>query len=267
MIIMMIPARKSLLVATSILWLLLIVSSSSALETMKSGSSSSSAVLVQGSNSSSSANTTTTNNNNTNHRMDNDSTRSTINIGRKLTMERCLDDKMLAERSQIGVECMCKNKTDQGIVLICADQCAFCNENQTVCGIKSTETLYHTDTAARVGIGLVFEYIKPGTAMLNNLLSSDVITTAHVMKNNNNNINNNNAQVESPVVVLGIEEINCEEDDETQKLVSCDTCNVYLGGSKCQSCQLIECGESGSNIIAPIMNCTNVQPVSVETIV
>jgi hypothetical protein len=165
-----------------------------------------------------------------------------------------MQDKTIAERSQIGVECICKSKSTIGIVLVCSDQCAFCNEDQSVCGIKSTEVLYHGDNGPRVGIGLVFEYLKPGTAMLD-VLSSDLISTAHVL-------GHDNAQVETSLVVLGIEEVDCEEDEETQQLESCDTCNVYLGGSKCNSCQLIECGESGSGIIAPIINCTNVQQVS-----
>jgi hypothetical protein len=191
---------------------------------------------------------------NTIRRRDTETTRSTI-FDRKLSsMDRCLLDKTVAERSQIGVECMCKSKADRGIVLVCSDQCAFCNDDQSVCGIKSTETLYNSENGTRVGIGLVFEYLKPGSAMLE-VMSSDLISTAHVM-------GENNTQVQSPVVVLGIEEVGCEEDEDTEQLVSCDTCNVYLGGSKCESCQLVECGEPGSGIIAPVMNCSNLQPVS-----
>lgn len=177
-------------------------------------------------------------------------------VGRKLSMERCLQDEIIAERSQIGLECICKSKADQGIVMVCSDQCAFCNDDQSVCGIKSTETLYDSDNGSRVGIGLVFEYLKPGSAMLDRM-APDLINMAHVVTEKENS-----EQVESPVVVLGIEEVDCEEDEESQQLTSCDTCNVYLGGKPCESCDLIECGEEGSGVFAPVMDCTNVQPVS-----
>lgn len=187
-----------------------------------------------------------------------DTTRFSV-VGRKLSMERCLQDKAVAERSEIGVECICKSKTNQGIVLVCSDQCAFCNDDQSVCGIKSTEALYDSENGSRVGIGLVFEYLKPGTGMID-LLPDELISSAKFGEGSNSDLNIGTGE-ESPVVVLGMEEIDCQEDEETLSLNSCQECNVYLGGSKCNSCELVECGEEGSGIIAPVMNCTNIQTV------
>lgn len=182
-------------------------------------------------------------------------TRSLI-VGRKLSIERCLQDKLVAERSQIGVECVCKSK-NQGIVLVCSDQCAFCNTAQSVCGIKSTEALYSNENGSRIGIGLVFEYLKPGPIMANVLTQQDVLTAKF-----GDAATYTETTPNTPVILLGIEEVDCVEDEDTQELTSCDTCNVYLGGTKCESCKLVECDEDGSGIVAPVFNCTNIQAVS-----
>ncbi|KAL3904655.1 MAG: hypothetical protein SGARI_004829, partial [Bacillariaceae sp.] len=115
---------------------------------------------------------------------------------------------------------------------------------------------------SRVGIGLVFEYLKPGTEMID-LLPDELISSAKFGEGKDDALESTtNTEEKSPIVVLGIEEIGCQEDQETMHLKACQECNVYLGGKRCTSCELVECGEEGSGIIAPVMNCTNIQPVS-----
>jgi hypothetical protein len=234
--------RRGFLAAT-------LVMASTMLSSQVVSSESSTASYVRGSN-----------NNNNNNPQAQDATRSSV-VGRKLSMERCLQDKATAERSEIGVECICKSKSNQGIVMVCSDQCAFCNDDQSVCGIKSTEALYDSEDGSRSGIGLVFEYLKPGTAMID-LLPKELISSATFGQGSHSDSNVNETKEGLPIVVLGIEEIGCQEDEETHNLNSCKECNVYLGGRRCNSCELVECGEEGSGIIAPVMNCTNIQSVS-----
>jgi hypothetical protein len=84
--------------------------------------------------------------------------------------------------------------------LACIDECAYCNEDQTVCGLQSAQALLDSETGRlRVGVGGVFEYVKgfKGTS-------------------------------------LAIENINCVE--ENIVIVSCETCDVYVNGEKCKLC-------------------------------
>lgn len=98
------------------------------------------------------------NNNNNQHAID--------HRGRGL--DRCLEDKIFSERVEIGTKCVCKDNTDsendndRGIVLLCSDACAFCNNDRTICGIKSLEALYDAESGSKIGIGQVFEYLKLG---------------------------------------------------------------------------------------------------------
>ena len=162
-------------------------------------------------------------------------------------LERCLEDKIFSERVEIGTKCVCKDKTnsddddDKGIVLVCSDQCAFCNDERSVCGIKSVEALYDTESGSKIGIGQVFEYLKFGPI-------TDYLSEEHQL-----------AAAEG--VVLGIEELDCDEEDvdNTYILGRCSKCNVYFGGTKCNFCEVTECDGTGSGTFAPIMDCTNIQ--------
>lgn len=164
-------------------------------------------------------------------------------------MERCLQDKIFSERVEIGTQCICKDKTgdsisedDKGIVLLCSDQCAFCNDERTVCGIKSEEALYDVEFGSKIGMGQVFEYLKFGPIV--DSLSIEQQTQV------------------GDGIVLGIEELDCNEQDmnnEEYIMGRCSKCNVYFGDMKCNFCEVIECGKTGSGIFAPIMDCTNIQ--------
>ena len=162
-------------------------------------------------------------------------------------MERCLEDKVFSERVEIGTQCVCRDKTgdeiaeeDRGIILICSDQCAFCNHDRTVCGIQSEQALYDNDTGSKIGIGQVFQYLKLGE--MTDYLSSEQSEAGDDL-------------------ILGIEEINCIEEDTGSEYImgQCANCNVYFGGTKCNACDVTECGNAGSGVFAPIMDCTNIQ--------
>lgn len=96
----------------------------------------------------------------------------------------------------IGLQCQCIPR-DAGTLLACIDQCAYCNDEQTVCGLQSAQTLFDSETGLRVGIGGVFDYL----------------TGFHDTS-------------------LAIENINCIE--ENGVIISCDTCDFYVNGEKCK---------------------------------
>ena len=163
-------------------------------------------------------------------------------------LERCLQDKLFSERVEIGTQCVCKNKAsdnanddDEGIVLVCSDECAFCNEERTVCGIKSEEALYDIKSGLKIGMGQVFEYLKFGP--MTRVLPTEQQSQA------------------GDGIILGIEELDCNEEkiDNEYEMGRCSRCNVYFGGTKCNLCEVTECGNTGSGIFAPIMDCTNIQ--------
>jgi len=162
-------------------------------------------------------------------------------------LERCLEDKMFSERVEIGTQCICKDKTgddiiedDKGIVLICSDDCAFCNDERTVCGLKSEQALYDVESGSKIGMGQVFEYLKfdPIIASL----------SGHKKEAGDG-------------IIIGIEELHCKEQDIDNRYVMerCSTCNVYFEGTKCNFCEVIECERAGSGIFAPVFDCTNIQ--------
>ena len=43
--------------------------------------------------------------------------------------------------------------------MACVDECAYCNEDLTVCGLQSAQVLFDVESGLRVGIGGVFEYV------------------------------------------------------------------------------------------------------------
>jgi hypothetical protein len=55
-----------------------------------------------------------------------------------------------------GTECTCQDTTE-GVRLVCVDECAYCNEEQSSCGIRSAQALYDA-TGSRIAIGGVFVY-------------------------------------------------------------------------------------------------------------
>ena len=154
-------------------------------------------------------------------------------------MQRCLLDKIFSERVEIGTKCHCQTH-DDGIALICSDECAFCNHQRTVCGMKSEEALYDVDSGLKIGVGQVFEYLKLGPMAIT--LSAD-------------------QRESTDGIILGIEELDCQENNTGDEYVlgRCSTCNVYFDGTKCNSCEVTECGRTGSGVFAPIMDCTNLQ--------
>jgi hypothetical protein len=136
-----------------------------------------------------------------------------------LAEESCAEDAQTNEDNleDIGLECECKDRKE-GIVLICMDECAYCNEKQTVCGIQSAQALYDEETGDRTAIGGVFQYV----------------TGFHD--------------------TLAIENVGCES--EGGQIVSCETCNVYVSGEECNSCELMDCGNGGQ---AEMIDCENIE--------
>ena len=162
-------------------------------------------------------------------------------------LERCLEEKIFSERVEIGTQCICKDKTgddisdeDKGVVLICSDECAFCNDERTICGLKSEEALYDAESGSKIGMGQVFEYLKFDPIV-------DSLSEHQIQAGDG--------------VIIGIEELGCKEENIDNKywMDRCSTCNVYFAGTKCNFCEVIECGNTGSGIFAPVMDCTNIQ--------
>ena len=133
------------------------------------------------------------------------STRSIRNL-QSLGEESCLEDaEDFEERLEdVGGQCMCRETRD-GIVLICMDECAYCNEEQTICGIQSAQILYDDDTGEGIALGGVFHYAK-------GLRDT-----------------------------LAVENLECVE--ENGFITFCDECNVYVNGERCNSCELEDCGD------------------------
>jgi hypothetical protein len=192
--------------------------------------------------------------------------------------ERCLRDEEWSERTEIGVECLCKgapssssSSTGTGTVLVCSDQCAFCNADRTVCGIKSTEALYDPATGARTGVGMVYEYLKLGPleslvlamaagggTATTTTTTTPAVTVYEVQVNATTTAGTGPST--STAISLALQELGCVEDEETEELLSCGSCDVYLGGVPCNSCTVTECGDGG--VFAPVMDCSNLQEVS-----
>ena len=96
----------------------------------------------------------------------------------------------------IGLRCQCLPR-QAGTLLACVDECAYCNEDLTVCGLQSAQVLFDVESGLRVGIGGVFEYV------------TGFVGTS-----------------------IAIENIDCVDDNGI--LISCETCDVYVNGEKCK---------------------------------
>jgi hypothetical protein len=127
-----------------------------------------------------------------------------------------------AERNEelledIGLACECKDH-DDGVVLVCMDECAYCNDDQSVCGVQSAQALYEHDTGDRVAIGGVFDYVVGRKD------------------------------------TLAVENLECVE--ENDQIVSCESCNVYVNGEQCNSCEIMDCPDGSQ---AELMDCENIE--------
>jgi hypothetical protein len=237
--------------------------------------------------------------------LDQDQNTNTNNITlNDVAQERCLRDKEWSERTEIGVECLCKDAptpatssmsssssmSGEGIVLVCSDQCTYCNGDKSVCGIKSTEALYDGTTGSRIGIGMTYEYLKLGP------LRDGVV---HLSENHDDDDDGddededdaigsgNDAQppitvydvqvltststtMTTTAVSLALEELDCTEDPTTQQITRCNACSVYLGGVPCTSCTIRDCATqdddstpTAGGVFAPVMDCSNLQEVRI----
>lgn len=112
-------------------------------------------------------------------------------------MEQCQADAQQNEDflEDIGLECRCR-EGDEGVVLLCMDECAYCNDAHTVCGVQAAQALYDLDTGLRTGIGGAFDYV----------------TGFHD--------------------TVAVENLGCEEQNG---LFICETCHVYVNGERCKS--------------------------------
>jgi len=134
--------------------------------------------------------------------------------------QACEEDKEINEENlkDAGLECRCE-AVDGGITLICVDACAYCNPTQSVCGINSAQAFYDNETGKRTAIGGVFKYEKALKDM------------------------------------VAVENIGCMEDDNG-KIVSCETCNVYVNNHKCNSCEFQRCPDGR---VEEMIDCSNVE--------
>jgi hypothetical protein len=134
--------------------------------------------------------------------------------------ENCEEDERLNQEAleDIGLECKC-DAVDGGVTLICADTCAYCNADESVCGINSAQAFYELDSGKRTAIGGVFQYIVG----LHDLLA--------------------------------VENLGCVE-DENGRIISCETCNVFGNNQRCNSCEFQTC-EDGR--VEEIMDCSNIE--------
>eukprot|EP00980_Cylindrotheca_fusiformis_P005636 scaffold1184_cov132-Cylindrotheca_fusiformis.AAC.57 len=135
-------------------------------------------------------------------------------------MEACEEDAALNEEnlSETGLVCRCETVKD-GVTLICVDACAYCNSDETVCGINSAQAFYDSATGTRTAIGGVFKY------------ELGLYDT------------------------LAVENIGCQE-DATGRITSCQTCNVYANDHKCNSCDFQTCTDGR---VEEIMDCSNIE--------
>lgn len=117
----------------------------------------------------------------------------------------------------VGGECTCEDTTD-GVVLICMDACTYCNEDEDVCGIQSAQVLYDIVSGDPVALGGVFRYVVGYED------------------------------------TLAVENLECSSTDGV--ITSCETCNVYVNGKICNSCELKDCGDG---TFAENMDCENIE--------
>ena len=131
----------------------------------------------------------------------------------------CEEDALQNEENleDIGLDCECRRRRD-GVLLLCLDECAYCNEDETVCGIQSAQAFYEHDTGERSAVGGVFQYV---TGLSDN---------------------------------VAVENLGCVE--ENGSIVSCSTCNVYVNGRTCNSCELVSCPNGG---VAENIDCENIE--------
>ena len=134
--------------------------------------------------------------------------------------QNCLEDAHMNEENlaSIGLECKCE-VTSGGVTLICIDDCAYCNEFRTVCGVRSPQAFYDGKTGKRTAIGGVFQYYLGfyGT--------------------------------------LSVQNVGCVE-NEDGRIVGCETCNVFANDEMCNSCEFQTC-EDGRR--EEIMDCSNIE--------
>ena len=137
-----------------------------------------------------------------------------------MAVQNCQEDARRNEENlkNIGLRCKCQMVTG-GVSLICVDECAYCNHNETVCGIRSPQAFYDTSSGNRTAVGGVFEYYYGVDG------------------------------------ALAVENLECVEDDEG-RVVECETCNAYANDVMCLSCEFQTCSDGRRE---EIMDCSNVE--------
>jgi hypothetical protein len=133
----------------------------------------------------------------------------------------CLDFSAGIERgsTEVEVQCLCED-TPSGVVAVCIDDCIYCNDGKTTCAIRSAQALFEEDTGNITAIGGVYEYVSGGLDE-----------------------------------IVAIEDSDCTVDADNNP-VSCDECDVYVDGKKCNSCDIIDCAD-GSR--AEDIDCENIE--------
>lgn len=134
----------------------------------------------------------------------------------------CEEDALLNEEALKDIDLHCKcEEVDGGVTLICADSCAYCNTDQTVCGINSAQAFYDGSSGLRTAIGGIFQYQNCG-------LHGDT---------------------------LAVQNLGCVE-DESGRIASCQTCNVHANNQMCNSCEFQTCSDGR---VEEKMDCSNIE--------
>jgi hypothetical protein len=138
----------------------------------------------------------------------------------EMALEACYE---FADRNEeggidFGTECECLH-TDFGVVANCIDDCLYCNDMITTCGIRAAQALF-TEEGDITAIGGVFEYL---------LGKQDE--------------------------VIAVERFECTVDDGNF-VETCEQCAVYVDGYECNSCVFEDCG---NGIQAEQIDCENIE--------
>ena len=124
----------------------------------------------------------------------------------------------IEDDTEVGAQCLCED-TPSGVVAVCIDDCLYCNDENTTCTIRSTQALFE-ETGDITAIGGVFEYVSGGLDE-----------------------------------IVAIEDSDCTVDEDNNPLF-CNECEVFVDGERCNSCNIIECGDGR---LAEDIDCENIE--------
>ena len=138
----------------------------------------------------------------------------------EVALESCYEfaDRNEENGIEFGTECECLH-SDRGVVANCLDDCLYCNDFNTTCGVRAAQALF-TEEGDITAIGGVFEYL-----------------------------------VGEQDEVIAVERFECTVDDDNF-VQTCEECAVYVDGDECNSCVFEDCG---NGIMAENIDCENIE--------